>query len=393
MTSLDGPILYVSEKGGSGYARAARDYVIALHRSGTPVTWVPVGWRRGRAEPLRGATDDAELEALRGPHAPYGRIVLHVMPHLYGSWMSSGVPAVGYTAWETDRLPESWTLRLNRLGRVLVPCRWKTLLASGVTPPVDVVPHILPGDVARLDPLPPAGPFTFYCIAPWTVRKGVDLLVRAFWQAFPDGEPVRLVLKTSERDLTRHSRAFALWRLARLWHTSRRALARLRSRQDRPAPVELIAGDLSREEILDVHRAGHCFVSLTRGEGWGLGAFEAAGIGNPVVITGLGGHLDFLDPDLAYLVDYELAPCRVGHWESSFDEGQRWAEPSLEHAAWQMRRVYERFAEARERALALRQRVRARFSPDAVLPTLRAALRASADRRPGTPVGPTRPPA
>jgi glycosyltransferase involved in cell wall biosynthesis len=301
------------------------------------------------------------------------------MPHLYGSWMSSGVPAAGYTAWETDRVPHSWTVQLNRLGRVLVPCRWnrETLLASGVTTPVDVVPHILPGDVARLDPPAPAGPFTFYCIAPWSVRKGVDLLVRAYWQAFPNGEPVRLVLKTSERDLTRHSRTFALWRLARLWHTSRRALARLRSRHGRPAPVELIAGDRSRSEILDVHRAGHCFVSLTRGEGWGLGAFEAAGVGNPVVITGLGGHLDFLDPDLAYLVDYELAPCRVGHWESSFDAGQRWAEPSLEHAAWQMRQVYERFAEARERAMALRQRVRARFSPDAVLPALRAALAAS----------------
>ena len=41
-----------------------------------------------------------------------------------------------------------------------------------------------------------------------------------------------------------------------------------------------------------------------RGGGWG--AFEAARLGKPVIMTGYGGQLDYLDAELSHLVDYTL---------------------------------------------------------------------------------------
>jgi short subunit fatty acids transporter len=50
------------------------------------------------------------------------------------------------------------------------------------------------------------------------------------------------------------------------------------------APVAVIAEHrLTDGEMLALHEVGDCFISLARAEGWGLGAFEAASLGNPVL--------------------------------------------------------------------------------------------------------------
>ena len=46
-----------------------------------------------------------------------------------------------------------------------------------------------------------------------------------------------------------------------------------------------------------------------RAEGWGLGAFEAAQLGKPVIMTGYGGQRDFLDKLRQPLGRPRMAPC------------------------------------------------------------------------------------
>ena len=65
---------------------------------------------------------------------------------------------------------------------------------------------------------------------------------------------------------------------------------------------------LSDGEMLALHERGDCFVSLARTEGWGLGTFDAARLGKPVVTTDYGGQLDFLDPALAWLAPHSMVP-------------------------------------------------------------------------------------
>jgi glycosyltransferase involved in cell wall biosynthesis len=115
-------------------------------------------------------------------------------------------------------------------------------------------------------------------------------------------------------------------------------------------------------------------VSLCRGEGWGIGAFDAAAHGNPVVMTAFGGQLDYLNRDLAYLVNYGLVPVINPQAPLSYSPDQRWAEPDIRHGAQQLRDVLAHPDEARARGRALQADVLARFGERTVIQILISAM-------------------
>src|SRR3546814_8315034 len=66
------------------------------------------------------------------------------------------------------------------------------------------------------------------------------------------------------------------------------------------------------------------------------------------------GSADYLTPETGFPVDYRLVPVRPGQYPGG--EGQHWADPSIEHAAGEMRRVYENPVLAAANAAAGRRR-------------------------------------
>jgi glycosyltransferase involved in cell wall biosynthesis len=132
-----------------------------------------------------------------------------------------------------------------------------------------------------------------------------------------------------------------------------------------PPALTILTGDLSNREIEDLHRRGDCYVSLCRSEGWGMGAFDAAALGRPVIMTGYGGQTEFLPEDLAYLVKYRMVKTPFRPLEPP-DLGHRWAEPDVGHAAALMRHVFENRGEARAKARELAQRLVQEYQPDTV---------------------------
>jgi glycosyltransferase involved in cell wall biosynthesis len=125
-----------------------------------------------------------------------------------------------------------------------------------------------------------------------------------------------------------------------------------------------------------LHEMGDCFTSLTRTEGWGLGAFEAARLGKPLVITGYGGQLDYLDPELAYLVNHKMVPVHEPTWSANYRTTDLWAEPSIDHAVNQMREIFENRHDAKKRASQQALKIESAFSTDAIVSTLLRALNA-----------------
>ena len=112
-----------------------------------------------------------------------------------------------------------------------------------------------------------------------------------------------------------------------------------------------------------MHDRGDCFVSLSRAEGWGLGAFDAGGRGNPIVVTGWGGTLDTLPAGYPYVVEYDLAPTTLDEpddWWSPLP-GERWARARVAHASALLRRIFEHRAEAGDWGCALRSHIHANF--------------------------------
>nr|WP_281416063.1 glycosyltransferase family 4 protein [Azospirillum rugosum] len=187
-------------------------------------------------------------------------------------------------------------------------------------------------------------------------RKNPEACVQAFRMAFPRGdEPVGLVIKAM-----RATGENPVW-LSMLDTAA----------ADRR--MTIIGRTLTRGAVLDLYRACDCFVSLHRAEGFGRGIADAMMLGKPVIVTGHSGNLDFTTPGCAALVDHRPRP--VGADEYPFAAGQMWVEPSVEHAAWWMRRLFEE-AQLRERLAEQGRRLTmATYAPEVVGAHYAAVLR------------------
>jgi glycosyltransferase involved in cell wall biosynthesis len=392
----------VSWSGTSGYALAALDYVRGLVAAGVPVQWVPLG-REGphanvpwRAELGIEALDffpaladdpvhadlPALLERCCRPCA-YDTVLVQLPPEYWPVHFEPGMRNAGYTAWETDRVPPHWPPLLNLASRVLVPSRMNrdVFERCGVVVPVRAVPHMLRAvpppatDAARRRIRATLGigadTTVFYSINTWEPRKGVFDLLNAFARAFGDADDVLLLLKTHTTGYGAPP-SFAVTPVAEL-------LAKWRERAQKGRATGLpamraIDRPLSGGEIEDLHVAGDVFVSLTRGEGWGMGACEALARGRPVLITGWGGQLDYLGADWPWLVRYALTAVSPWPGQSSFLSSQRWAQPELDHAAQLLRRLHGDLAAAQMHAARAAAALRDRLSPARVTAALLESL-------------------
>ncbi len=370
---------------GSGYGDAAGEYLAGLDALGIPVTWMPtinntaecLDQTRSRND-LQDAIHDRVGGLWQRP-LDCSALLLNVPPSYWHEYWLRAEPKLHpftYVAWEVDRLPTDWPPALNPYERVFVPSEFnrRTFVADGVTTAVDVLPHI----ARRVEPAP-GGPawgtvhdddFVFYTVGAWTTRKALEETIRAYLDTFSDRERVALIVKTEPvnqieyQALPKAARAAAPTHLATTWWTLARILADYRH----PAKIHLIADRVPPREIDRLHTRGDCFVSLTRSEGWGLGAFDAALFGNPVIITGWGGQLDYLGADHPLLVRYRLEATIHSPDDGYFFRAPdvHWARADRRHAGELMRSVFENPEPARRQARARQAELQTRFAPTAV---------------------------
>jgi glycosyltransferase involved in cell wall biosynthesis len=352
----------------------------ALRSAGTRVAL------RGWASPFIGlepALLPFSRDDLPGEEAPAGApTVAHLVPEHYPHvrQVVGDGPLVAHTVWETDRLPQHWPALLDATDLVVVPTAWNrdVFAASGVQAPVAVVPHVacdpVEVEAARAHPGGaldiPDGVVVFYCIGRWDQRKLLSHTVTAYLEAFTGDDPVRLVVKTGPDIQMPPEGAWSDRPLA--WSTAGQ-VALLVSRHRNPAAVQLEVATWTDEQIAALHTRGDVYVTLTRGEGWGLGAVDAATYGNPVVATGWGAFPEVLHADATWFVGHELVPA-IHTAVASYSPDQRWAEPDVAHAVELLRQVAADLPAARRRAAPQRDRLLLDLAPAAVAARFRQAM-------------------
>ena len=346
---------YIAPDDRTGYACAADGYVRVLKQSQVSVCRVCL--RPGTGLGLWYECGPLTEELVRD--AP---TVLHCVPEYLPAlvrWLRErGVkgPLVAMTVWETDRLPAHWATLLNTMDGVIVPSAWnqRVFVGSGVTVPTYVLPHVSefrgePADaavVARVTsriPAPLRTRFLFYSIGAWNRRKGNDLLVRAFLKAFSGRSDVALLLKTTNKSQDQRSGTSRLF-------SNLVGEEKLRNDvMDGKIPsVFPLIGSWNADEIRALHTLGQSYVTLTRGEGWGMGAYEAAFFGKPWVAPREGGHRAYLsDSSYEGLVGGRQVPVRLPRRNRSYVPSQRWFESDIDDAARRMLLVMDRYAELR----------------------------------------------
>ncbi len=144
------------------------------------------------------------------------------------------------------------------------------------------------------------------------------------------------------------------------------------------ANIRILRDILSRDEMYDLLRVCDAYVGLHRSEGYGLPLVEAMALGKPVIGTGYSGNVDFMNERNSFPVRYQLVAIEQDH--GPYRRGAEWAEPDVDHAAEQMRRVVESPQATAQVAARGRADIERLLSPHAIGLVMRSRLTALLQR-------------
>ena len=304
----------------TSYSLAILNRELALHLDDRPDLEVSIHATEGPGDYTPAAADLAEHPAAavlyeRGSSMPFPEVAIRQM---FPPRVSDSVAGMTfqYFGWEESRLPreivDDFNQHLDGIGTMSRYVK-DILAASGVSVPM----HVVGVGVHQPDPtatcdapeLRSARSTRFLHISSAFPRKGVDVLLRGWFETFDDTDDVSLVLKTfpnPHNDVAEQ-------------------LASLRAEFQRGPHVCWIDRDLDRAQIDGLYRIASCYVHTARGEGFGLPVAEAMLAEVPVISVGSTGLADFVNDDTAAV---------IGHSVTSADShlsvpGSQWTEPSL----------------------------------------------------------------
>ena len=239
----------------------------------------------------------------------------------------------GYTPWETTKIPPSWVGQMNQMEAMFTTCKQNVecFKNSGVKVPIYIFHH-------GIDPLqypyidrPKDSVFMFGTFARLSVRKGTDLLIKAFKEEFKIEKDVALILKNSD----------AVFNLGKIDDER----------------IIVIGEIYNNKQQLELLKKMDCFVFPSRGEGFGLPAIEAMATGIPAIMTNWSGLADFADEKDCLMLDYKLVPAENFTKHIYHEECGDWAEPDYEQLKLKMRWAYENREEIKKMGKMASERV------------------------------------
>ncbi|WP_292294976.1 glycosyltransferase, partial [Marivita sp.] len=218
----------------------------------------------------------------------------------------------GY-AWEETGLPQDYTRDMTaHLQGLLVtaPHVKKLFEDAGIGLPI----HVVGNGVDHLDvppePLPitlPQAGFTCLHVSSCFPRKGPDVLLKSFAQAFDADDDVQLLIKTFANP---HNDIGA-------------QISALRATYPNLPPITVIEDPFTPGQMRSLYATADLLIAPSRAEGYCLPVAEAVLARTPVLTTGWGGQKIFAGNPLVHFIDYTFAPAQshLVKWDSV------WAEP------------------------------------------------------------------
>ena len=318
----------------SGYGARSRDLVKALIKSDKyTVKILPQRWGETRWGFIN---DHFEEWGFMNSHFQEGP--LQSQPDIWAQitvpneFQPVGKYNIGITAGiETNLCHASWIEGLNRMDLNLVPSEHSKKVFEDTQyekrnknnqfianikseKPIEVLFEgvdldtykVLPKSEVSLDLSEVKESFAFLFVGHWMSgelgedRKNVGLLVKSFYESFKNStKKPALILKTCGINSSYLDKKRILDKI----HAIKNSV----NSDDLP-PIYLLHGDFSNKEINELynHPKVKCFVSLTKGEGFGRPLLEFTQCQKPIITTNWSGHVDFLNPKYTTLINGEL---------------------------------------------------------------------------------------
>lgn len=335
-------ICYVGQTGTSGYATAAIRYIADYVMRKIPVSWKPLVFDNSKLD-LTSYVNILANTAIDRKLDTTDMIILHSTPDIWEKLYNRNCGseykrAIGYCAWESNTLPISWVKAINEnetIDEIWVPSTFnkQCFEFSGIKNKIiKVVPHLyfktqdlIPkSDIMIKDCLGNIidnTKYTFYNISEFIDRKGIIELIQTFDRLYEKNKNIQLILKL-------HYKKFSFDSIKYIIDTIKQYTFNFGK------SIFIIYKGLTEHEVLLLHSFGDCYISLTKGEGFGLTIFDAFKLKKELIVTGYGGHLDFLGQTHPGLVDYKLKSVneeKTKTFNYLYTHDQLWAYPDLDH--------------------------------------------------------------
>lgn len=130
--------------------------------------------------------------------------------------------------------------------------------------------------------------YIFLNIGKWEIRKGHDILLDLFNEAFPTERDVELWVLASE---TTNS------------YSSKEELDKWKAMYSSSNRVKLFSGANTHEDIASLISQCDCGIYPSRAEGWNLELLETMAMNKPTIATRYSAHTEFCNDNNCYLVD------------------------------------------------------------------------------------------
>ncbi len=327
----------------SGYGEANRHAVAALNAAGVNVQVQQVSYTIDTAD---FGDIGMLMSELVDNKVDYKIKIMHITPDQYELYLEKGKYHIGHFFWETDKVPKEFADGLNKMDEVWTGSQANkaAIEKGGVTVPVYVFPQATETNRQWPDkykiPEIPESAYIFYSIFEWTDRKNPQALLEAYWREFA-GEPnVALLIKTYFGNFTMQNK-----------QKIRHQINALKSRMGMKKfpPVYLYMDLMDRNQIMRIHKTGHCYVSAHRGEGWGIPQVEAMLAANPIITTGYAGVNEYLNDNVARVIPYKMVPLTgMEHSSKWYSPDQHWADIDKKELQADMRWAFANQAEAKQ---------------------------------------------
>jgi len=274
--------------------------------------------------------------------------------------------------WEYGAVPQVWVNQINsNVDELWVPSKFVqgVMVRSGLREErVRVIPNGIDPDLftpkgGRARPQA-VRQFLFLFVGGVIRRKGIDLLLKAYRDAFEPGDDVTLLVTALGSQAAYQHNSLHEQVVSAAWNASF-------------PHVELLTGELDDSTLANLYRGCDAFVLPYRAEGFCMPALEAMACGKPVITTAEGPSQDFCSPATEYLVP--AIECQVPEDPPAFGPlaGEfTWFEPDPVALAGALRRVYQDRQEAARRGAAAAARVRDRFAWSRIMRIYQERIRA-----------------
>ena len=237
------------------------------------------------------------------------------------------------TFFEVDKLKQKEISMINNLDCVFVASNWgkNVLFDNNIKIPIYISP-------LGIDPLlfnneinnlvqKDKEKYIFLNIGKWEIRKGHDILVEVFNEAFTNQDNVELWMLNHNPFLSEEDNT--------AWHN-------LYKKSKLSEKIRIISRINTHKDVAKLIALSDCGIFLSRAEGWNNEVPEFFALNKPVILTNYSAHTEYANSDNSYPIHIDdLCPAKDGKFFDGFGNWANIGDNQIEQTIEYMRYVYK----------------------------------------------------